>query len=629
MCGIAGFNEAALTGAKARAVLERMGASIAHRGPDAGASYLDDSIALRHQRLSIIDTSEMGLQPMASRSGRYITVFNGEIYNFQSLRRELELEGAVFRGHSDTEVLLALYERDGSQCLKKLNGMFALAIWDTHAKSLFLARDRLGKKPLYVWRQGTKIAFASEIKALLNVPGVEKKLRMDAVKDYFTYQYIPDPKTIFESIEKLPPGHMMSFDSTGEVVLEQWWDVSFATTRTENDEDLVEELGALIDDSVKLRMVSDVALGAFLSGGVDSSAVVGYMAGHSERPVTTCSVGFESEEHDETIHAQAVADLFNTDHRKFVVEGDVAERLVSVSRYFDEPFADASFLPTYFVSQMARQAVTVALAGDGGDESFGGYAKYATYEREIRWRSRAPKGMPQKMMAGVSSLLSGSRLPNVQRGSNLLRSMSADNDMGFFICNSFFRDDIWNELAKGEVQANTLDYKPSSLTLEHFNRADTDDPMARALYTDLKTYLPGDILVKVDRMSMANSLECRAPLLDYRIVEFAASLPMNKKRHNGTSKYILKKTLGKMLPESILHRRKMGFESPIAAWLRGSLRETFEKYVFSSNAASQQMFNQKPLQDLWRQHQSGTNTYVNELWSIFMFELWWSHYMEE
>ncbi len=629
MCGIAGFNEAVLTGARARVVLEQMGSSIAHRGPDAGANYLDASIGLRHQRLSIIDTSDLGLQPMTSHSGRYVTVFNGEIYNFKTLRCELEQQGVVFRGHSDTEVLLALYERDGSHCLKKLNGMFALAIWDTHRKALFLARDRLGKKPLYVWRQGKKIAFASELKALLHVPGVEKKLRMDAVKDYFTYQYIPDPKTIFEGIEKLPPGHMMSIDSSGEVVIEQWWNVSFAITRTETDDDLVEELGALIDDSVKLRMVSDVALGAFLSGGVDSSAVVGYMASHSERPVTTCSVGFESEEHDETVHAQTVADLFKTDHRKFMVEGDVADRLVAVSKYFDEPFADASFLPTYFVSQMARKAVTVALAGDGGDESFAGYAKYAVYEREIRWRSRLPGGMSQKMMAGVSGLLSGSRLSSVQRGSNLLHSMSADDDMGFFICNSFFRDDIWNALAKGDLVAATVNYKPSNLTVEHFNRADSEDPMAKALYTDLKTYLPGDILVKVDRMSMANSLECRAPLLDYRIVEFAASLPMDKKRNQGTSKYILKKTLGKMLPDSILHRRKMGFESPIATWLRGSLRQTFEKFVFSSESASQQMFNQKPLHDLWRQHQAGTNTYVNELWSIFMFELWWYHYMAE
>ncbi len=627
MCGIAGFNEATVQSCDAAKVLSSMGASIEHRGPDAGDQYLDEFIGLRHQRLSIIDTSEHGLQPMHSPSGRYITVYNGEIYNFQSLRDELIAQGVQFKGHSDTEVLLALYEKEGRQCLARLNGMFALAIWDRHEKSLFLARDRLGKKPLYFWRQGEKFGFASEIKALLVIPGVERRLRLDAVKDFFTHQYVQDPKSIFQGIEKLAPGHCMHISASNQVEVQQWWDVSFTTDHSGSEEDRTDELHALIEDSVRLRMISDVPLGAFLSGGVDSSAVVGFMAQNSAQPVTSCSVGFDSEKHDETIHARAVAQLFNTDHREFKVCGDVSESLKAVAKFFDEPFADPSFLPTYFVSQMARQAVTVALAGDGGDESFGGYTKYSVFERELRWRGKIPSWIRQPGLSGVSRLLTGSGSPTIQRASNLLRSLGANDDHGYYICNSLFREDLWNKLAKGELASATKHYDPSVNTCYHFNKADTDDPMSRALYTDLKTYLPGDILVKVDRMSMANSLECRAPLLDYRIVEFAASLPMSLKRRNGTSKYILKKSLGKLLPDSILHRKKMGFESPIAQWMRSSLRVTFEQAVFNEMAASQELFNQAPLKEMWKQHKAGSNTYVSELWSIFMFELWWHQYM--
>lgn len=627
MCGIAGINKAVMNSCEPAAVLTRMGNAIEHRGPDAGDQFLSDTIGLRHQRLSIIDTSDNGLQPMHSFSGRFVTVYNGEIYNFKTLRNDLEAQGVSFKGHSDTEVLLALYERDGQGCLNLLNGMFALAIWDTQEKSLFLARDRLGKKPLYIWRKGDKLAFASEIKALLEVPGVQRRLRYDAVKDFFTHQYVPDPKSIFENIEKLAPGHCMSINASGDISLRKWWDVSFETTRHGSDADVADELYALLEDSVKLRMVSDVPLGAFLSGGVDSSAVVGFMANNSASPVISCSIGFESEAHDETVHAKEVAELFGTNHQQFRVTGDVSESLRAVVRFFDEPFADASFLPTYFVSQMARKAVTVALAGDGGDENFAGYSKYGVFDRELRWRANIPSWIQQPGLSNAASWFTGSSSPGLQRASNLFRSLSVSDDIGFFICNSFFRDDLWQKMAKGELAASTHDYHSSENTCHYFNNADTDNPLSKALYTDLKTYLPGDILVKVDRMSMANSLECRAPLLDYRIVEFAASLPMTTKRRQGTSKYILKKSLGKLLPDSILHRKKMGFESPIAQWMRSTLRISFEEAVFNDNAANQELFEQAPLKLMWKQHLAGSDTYVSELWSIFMFELWWQQYM--
>ena len=626
MCGIAGFTRAVLESCDAPRVLERMGASIRHRGPDAGDQYLDEHVGLRHQRLSIIDTSELGAQPMRSASGRFVIVYNGEVYNFPELRRELEAEGVRFRGHSDTEVILALYEKTGSDCLSRLNGMFAIAVWDRELKSLFLARDRLGKKPLYVWRSGQRLAFASEIKALLEVPGVERRLRPDAVKDFFAYQYVPDPKSIFENIEKLAPGHCMHVEASG-VRTERWWDVSFATPRHGDENDFAEELLALLDDSVRRRMLSDVPLGAFLSGGVDSSAVVGLMSANSETPVTTCAIGFESEAHDETVHAAAVARLFKTDHHEFTVGGDVEASLIEVAAFFDEPFADPSFLPTYFVSRMARRAVTVALAGDGGDESFAGYGKYLVEERERRWRGRLPASLRHDVLGPLGERLSGSARPSLQRGANLLRSLGASSADGFFICNSFFREDLWRRLATGPLARSARDHDPAENTRRHYAAADTDDPLGRALYTDLKTYLPGDILVKVDRMSMANSLECRAPFLDYRIVEFAASLPSEMKLRDGTSKYLLKRTLSRLLPDEILQRRKMGFVSPVADWLRHGLRQPFERHVFAREAASAELFDARLLGELWRRHLGGDDTCVSELWSIFMFELWWRRFL--
>ncbi|MDB3935087.1 asparagine synthase (glutamine-hydrolyzing) [Granulosicoccus sp.] len=626
MCGIAGLKQPHANNVDTAVVLERMGNAIRHRGPDNAGQYIDEAIGLCHQRLSIIDTSDHGLQPMTSPSGRFITVYNGEIYNFLELRRDLEEQGVQFRGTSDTEVLLALYETEGTAALQRLNGMFAMAIWDTQNKSLFLARDRLGKKPLYYYTLGNQFGFASEIKALLQIPGIDRTLRMDAVKDFFTYQYVPDPKSIFAHIHKLPPGHCMTADANG-IKLHQYWNVSFATQYTGTEEQARADLYALLDDSVRIRMISDVPLGAFLSGGVDSSGVVGLMAANSDHPVTTCAVGFDQKEFDETKYAQQVAKRFSTDHHRYTVSDTVEQSLVKVATYFDEPFADASFMPTYFVSRTARQHVTVALAGDGGDENFAGYTKYKTNAQEQRRRVKVPDAVRHGLLSPLSGLMSGRGYRHMQRASNLFRSLSATPAEGYFLCNSFFRKDIWDTLATGTLAHDTSDYSPSQVTTDHYNAADTDDHLARTLYTDIKSYLPGDILTKVDRMSMANSLECRAPLLDYRVVEFAASLPSSLKLNNGESKYILKKAFSPLLTDDILYRRKMGFSSPIAHWLRHELRNTFERHVFADDAASRQFFHLKPLKALWQAHLGGSDIAVNELWSILMFEIWWQAYV--
>lgn len=630
MCGFAGFfRSPSLPDRQSHdGWLDDMGTAIRHRGPDAGGQWQDERMALVHRRLSILDLSEAGNQPMISASGRYVIVFNGEIYNFETLRAELVAEGCEFHTRTDTEVLLALYERKGEQCLDVLNGMFALAIWDIEDHRLFLARDRLGKKPLYYYFDGQNFAFASEIKALLPLPFVRRDIRPDAVKDFFAYQYVPDPKTIYRNIHKLPPGYWMSTDGLA-MEQHQYWDVSFANKRDASPDELAAGLHDLIDDAVRLRMVSDVPLGAFLSGGVDSSAVVGLMAGHSPgRPVTTCSIGFDSERFDEVHWAKKVAGLFQTDHHEFTVRETVSDHLSDIARYFDEPFADPSFVPTYFVSQLARQQVTVALAGDGGDENFAGYSKYATDLTENQLRRLLPAGLRRACLPPLASLAGNIGHSLGARAQSLLGALSLDPDEAFFLTNSFFRRSVWNELVHGDIKQQTDGYDPANITCGHYRNADTDDHLSRVLYTDIKTYLPGDILVKVDRMSMANSLETRAPLLDYRVVEYAASIPSRLKLKGRDKKHILKQAFNQLLPEDVLYRKKMGFSVPLADWLRNEIRPLADDVFRSDSGGVAYVFNMHKVRNLWAIHCRGDNRYTQELWSMVVFELWWRSYVE-
>lgn len=630
MCGLAGFLRLSDTPDRDThdSILEAMGEAIRHRGPDAGRVWMDDVVGLVHRRLSIIDLSDAGNQPMVSESGDLVIVFNGEIYNFQSLRKEMMAAGHRFRTQTDTEVLLALYEARGSDCLSVLNGMFALAIWDRAAKRLFLARDRLGKKPLYYYWNGTQLAFASELKALTRAPFVPRQICQDSIKDFFAYQYIPDPKTIYRNIYKLPPGHWLEW-SNGELRQHQYWDVSFAGNIGGSVSDLADELRNLIDDAVRLRMVSDVPLGAFLSGGVDSSGVVGLMAQHSERPVTTCAIGFDSERFDEVDWARKVADRFHTDHHEFTVRENVARSLEYITRFFDEPFADPSFVPTYFVSHLARQKVTVALAGDGGDENFAGYSKYRTDQLENRLRRRFPGFLRRSLFPWVAGWTHNSRHTFARKAGTLLATLALEPDRAFFTTNSFFRKSVWDVLATGDFKRETDDYDPAEITLSHYRNADAEDHLGRVLYTDIKTYLPGDILVKVDRMSMANSLETRAPLLDYRVVEFAARLPSALKLHGRDKKYLLKRAFVNLLPEDVLYRKKMGFSVPLADWLRHELRPLAAEIFEQPSSGLSVFFEPARLRSLWQTHMSGDSRFTQELWSLLVFELWWRAYVAE
>lgn len=632
MCGIAGFVRSGHLNHDAQTteqLLQSMGEAIRHRGPDAAATWFDDGMAMVHRRLSIIDLSDAGTQPIHSACGRYVIVFNGEIYNYQQLKDEMERAGEQFATKTDTEVLLRLYMREGKAALHKLNGMFAFVVWDKHQQHLFAARDRLGKKPMYLYQTATEFAFASEIKSLLTLPGISRQVRLDAVKDFFFYQYVPDPKTIFSQIAKLAPGHCLSRDATGRVQIERYWQLSFAEQLAGSEQEIGEQLRDLIEDATRLRLASDVPLGAFLSGGIDSSAVVGMMAKHSETPVITCAIGFDDEKFDEVKFARKVAEQFHTDHREFTVKESVADNFAQITDYFDEPFADPSYIPTFFVAKLARQAVTVALAGDGGDESFAGYSKYTVDQTENTLRGYVPTALRQQLFPGLSRLFGNYQATFARKAHSLLRTLAMDPAEAFFVTNSFFHPEVWQQLVAGELARATSDYQPADLTVQKYHEAPADDHLSKVLYTDIHTYLPGDILVKVDRMTMANSLEARAPLLDYRVVEFAAKIPSAYKLRGNEKKYILKKSLENFLTDETLYRKKMGFSVPLADWLKTELRSFCQTEFYDRDGALAQHFNLHVLQDMWQQHLQGNHRYTQELWSLLVFSMWWKSYIAE
>jgi len=624
MCGIAGFTRFSSSFGD-QALLERMGQVMFHRGPDAGGEYLDELVGLCHRRLSIIDLSAAGNQPMHSSDGKLVIVFNGEIYNFQALRAELIEDGYSFTSKTDTEVLLALYQRDGQKLVEKINGMFAFAIWDIEKQELFLARDRLGKKPLYYYPCANGIVFGSELKCLMEVPELPRVIRPDSVYDFFTYQYIPDPKTIFEDIFKLEPGYTLTVNASG-YQKKQYWDLSFSDQSGASEAEVAEELLDAVRHAVEQRMISDVPLGAFLSGGVDSSGVVALMAQSSDKAVTTCSIGFDSKEFDEVDFAREIAEQFKTDHHEFTVKENVADNLEKIAAYFDEPFADPSLVPTYFVSQLARNQVTVALAGDGGDENFAGYSKYAVDEVENRIRARVPVVLRKTLFPVFEKLLAGARNPLLRKAHTLCSTLSRDAAYGFFLSNSTFRQSVWDGLVADEFQRKLNGYHPSSLTQDYYHKAPAQDHLSKILYTDFKTYLPGDILVKVDRMSMANSLEVRAPLLDYELVEYAATIPSDLKLHKGEKKHILKKAFSRFLSRDTLYRKKMGFSVPLGEWLRNEIKSQAEELLFNSKAGLCDYFKMDRVQSLWDEHQTRKQDYSNELWNMVMFQLWYDRY---
>jgi asparagine synthase (glutamine-hydrolysing) len=622
MCGIAGIFDLQGRREIARAPLERMNDAQTHRGPDESGIHLEPGIGLGHRRLSIIDLST-GQQPLYNEDGSVAVVFNGEIYNFQELIAELTRAGHTFCTKSDTEVIVHAWEQWGVECVKRFRGMFAFALWDRTRETLFLARDRLGVKPLYyaVLPDGLAI-FGSELKALLAHAGLSREMDPYAVEEYFALGYIPEPRTIYKGAKKLPPAHTLLL-RRGQPVPEPhaYWDVRFTLDNPIGEAEAYEELVARLGESVRLRMISEVPLGAFLSGGVDSSAVVATMAGVSSVRVKTCSIAFSDPAFDESRYAQLVAERYQTQHFVDRVESDDFDLITELARVYDEPYADSSALPTYRVCQLARKHVTVALSGDGGDESFGGYRRYRLHVMEERMRSALPLSVRRPAFGLLAQLYpKADWAPRVFRAKSTFQALARDTVEAYFHSMSIVRDDMRRRLFSNTFKARLGGYSAVEVFRRHGARADTDDRLALVQYLDLKTYLVGDINTKVDRASMAHSLEVREPLMDHPLVEWLASLPSTLKVRGGEGKYLLKKAMEPYLPHEVMYRPKMGFAVPLAQWFRGPLRQRVRDAVLGARLADTGLFNGAYLKHLVDTHQSGFRDYSTPLWTLLMFD---------
>jgi asparagine synthase (glutamine-hydrolysing) len=622
MCGIAGIYHLETPKPVDPARVEAMCDAIAHRGPDGQGIWTAPGVGLGHRRLSIIDL-EGSPQPMASLDGRAMLVFNGEIYNFQELRCELAAEGAVFRTEGDSEVILAAWQRWGPECVSHLHGMFAFAIYDLSARTLFLARDRLGVKPLfYASLSDGSLAFGSELKALLAHPLLRREVDPLAVEDYLAWGHVPDGRSILKGVSKLPAGHSLLLRHGASVPKPaQWWDVSFAERRKGTVADLEAELLYLMREAVTSRMVADVPLGAFLSGGVDSSSVVALMAEASARPVKTCSIGFDVAALDESSYADEIARKFATSHVSRRVSPDDFTAIDSLAGMFDEPFADASALPTWRVCQLARESVTVALSGDGADEAFAGYRRHVFQHGEDRVRALLPQALRGPVFGTLGRAWpKADWAPRPLRAKATLLSLSADSATGYARAIGVTAPELRETLYSEGFLRLRGDYRAEDALTDLMRNAPARSGLDRAQYADLKHWLPGDILTKVDRTSMAVGLEAREPLLDHRLVEFAASLPESLRVQGGQGKWLMKRTMRRMLPDHILYRPKQGFVTPIAQWLRGPLAGAARDIATSATLSRTGWFDSRRLSALAEAHIAGISDNSRLLWQLLMLD---------
>lgn len=623
MCGIAGFVDfSGHDRDQARTRLKRMTDSIIHRGPDEEGAYVDSFAAFGHRRLSIIDLSS-GQQPMATEDGALQIVFNGEIYNFLEIRRELEAQGHVFRTHCDTEVILLGYRQWGEACVERMNGMFAFAIWDSRRRKLFLARDRVGKKPLYYWRRGLLFAFASELKALRAGGLCPDGIDAEALDCYFTFGYIPAPRTIYSDVRKLQAARSMTVSETSQTE-RQYWHLSFANPRQRSLGEAAEELEPLLDDAVKCRLVSEVPLGAFLSGGLDSSLVVSSMARAMGRPVLTNAIGFEDRAFNELPVAAATAAHLKCDHREFVVQPDAAGILNRIAWHFDEPLADSSAVPTWYVCEMARRTVTVALSGDGGDESFGGYTfRYLPHMFEARIRAAVPAALRRAVFGPLSSVWPASaRLPRPLRLKTILENLAVGDAQAFYGDLAWLRMDARSALYSPEFKEKLKGFTPMETVEPYYSGGGGPDALSRAQHADINFYMTDDVLVKVDRMSMAHALEVRSPLLDHRIIEFAAGLPSALKLDGRRGKLVLRYLASRRLPSGVLEQPKRGFSIPAARWLRENLRPMAERVIFKRDGIVAETFDPARVRLMWQEHQSAARDHGVFIWGLMMLGLW-------
>jgi asparagine synthase (glutamine-hydrolysing) len=612
-----------------RDVLERMNRVLAHRGPDDAGIMCAGPVGLAHRRLSIIDVSPAGHQPMTNEDGTIWIVFNGEIYNFQDLRPDLERRGHRFRSRSDTEVILHLYEEHGTDCLRFFRGMFAFAIWDGLRRQLFLARDRLGKKPLCYQQDAGAFRFASEVKAVLQDPAVEVRPDPAGIADYLTYGYMPGPASAFLGVRRLPPAHYL-ICRDGRVEITRYWRLRRDRKEVRPEAEWSEEIVARLEEAVRLRLISDVPLGAFLSGGIDSGAVVAMMSRLSGGSVKTFCIGFEEPEYDELRFSRQVAERFGTDHHELVVRPDAAAILPKLAWHYDEPFADSSAVPTYYVAQMTRQHVTVALNGDGGDESFGGYDRYVASNLAASVDRLPGAGL---LRGGIRRWLpfwprGGGRTSLRSRGHRFLEGLAETPERRYARWLCHFTGNRKDGLCTPEFRRAAGGADELEALLSAYREADAPDLADAAMGVDAALYLPDDLLVKVDIASMAHSLEARSPFLDHEFMEFAARIPADLKVRGRCKKYILKQALRGLLPGTILDRPKMGFGVPIEHWLRHELRDQAREALLGGPCLARGYFRREPLERMFTEHIQGKADWRDLLWNLLMLEMWHRTYVD-
>jgi asparagine synthase (glutamine-hydrolysing) len=623
MCGIAGKFNFDSARPVDRDRLVAMTTVIAHRGPDSDGFYVGDSIGLGHRRLSIIDLST-GDQPMSNENGTVWVVFNGEIYNFADVRHELMQAGHQFRTHSDTEVIVHAYEEWGEAAVDRFRGMFAFAVWDEPRRRLLLVRDRLGVKPLYYSANPDGVTFGSEIKSLLEDPDVPRAWSAEALDAYLALCYVPAPRTIYRNVWKLPAGHLLVAQN-GRVRVRRYWDLTFTGDGdAAREAEYLARLEELVDQSVRLRLMSDVPLGAFLSGGIDSSIVVASMVRQCATRVVTASVGFDDNAFNELDYARTVAEHLGTDSHEEIVKPEIVDLLPKLAWHLDEPFADSSAVPTYYVSKAAREHVTVALSGDGGDELWAGYARHRVEHAEVearRWLGRVGRRMAGRL---------GSKLPLTVKGARSLRHLAMTPADAYAQKHAYGLFDNWirRSLYSPDFAHEVRDADPLVDLRLAYQSCGSADPLDRALYVDVKTYLVDDIMTKVDKMSMAVSLESREPLLDHKLLEFAATIPSSLKLRSGRTKYLLRRLLERRIPKAIVDRPKHGFSAPIGRWLRGPLAPMVDALLHDGRLRDRGIFDDRAVAQLWRDHREGTTDHCHRLWSLVMLELWFRQFVD-
>ncbi|MHC4983607.1 MAG: asparagine synthase (glutamine-hydrolyzing) [Planctomycetota bacterium] len=620
MCGICGVVDYGGLDAEIDSRLTAMVRVLRHRGPDQSGTFRDQTAALGHARLSIIDLTD-GRQPLANEDRTVWITYNGEVYNFERLRAELAAKGHSFRTKTDTEVIVHLYEEEGIDCVHRLRGMFAMAIWDALRGELYLLRDRVGIKPLYYALHNGRLIFASEIKAILTHGGVARTVREDALSDYLTFLYVPAPKTMFKDIFKLPAGHWLRFSERG-LSIRQYWDLEPAPGAVAGRAEVEAEIVRLLSESVKARLVSDVPLGAFLSGGVDSSAVVAMMALAGQKPLVTSSVGFREDHANELPYARRVARRYRTVHHEHLVTPRSVEVVEKLAWHYDEPFADYSAIPTYYVSRTARQFVTVALSGDGGDENFAGYRRYRFDLLERRFRRLLPPFLRRWAVMPLGRIYpKADWLPRVLRAKMVLKNVASDAASAYCRSVGFLSDEDKGAFLAPGLSRTLGGYQSEQIIRDFMARA-RQRGLHEPTYTDIKTYLVDDILTKVDRASMAVSLEVRVPMLDHVFMEFATGVPVSMKIDGQGQKSILKSALRPFLDAETLRRRKQGFTPPLVEWFRGPLRDMSGDLLLSPRAFYRDYLSAAVVQRAWRQHLRRVRNYAPLLWAVMMFELW-------